>query len=178
MKWVTLDHVHMDRVASPWLIKRFIDRQAEFAFLPYGQEHSVPKDVMAFGFPGAPIGPHDAGGSTFRKLMDRHVLPHPALLMMAEMIESGIAHVLHHSEVGYSVMSLPHVEGVGLDALAYGMMYATNSDAENVEKSMAIYDALFEYCRVRVIFNEMPELQRLPFPQICAALRAELATRE
>jgi hypothetical protein len=61
MKWATRDHVHMDRVASPWLIKRFIDPEAEFVFLPFGKEHPIPDDVIPFAIPGVKIGPQADG---------------------------------------------------------------------------------------------------------------------
>src|SRR5271170_5854787 len=104
MKWVTRDHVHMDRVASPWLIRRFIDPAAEFSFVRFGNEHEhpLPADAIAFAIPGVEIGPHDAQGSTFLKLMRKYNLSDPALEMMAEVIESGIHHFFHHKDPGYS----------------------------------------------------------------------------
>ena len=53
MKWVTRDHLHMDRVASPWLIRRFIDAAAEFSFVPFGNEGIPPPDAIPFGIPGS-----------------------------------------------------------------------------------------------------------------------------
>src|ERR1700691_2338669 len=64
MKWVTRDFVHLDRVASPWLIKRFIDRDAVFVFVPWGAEERRPADAIPFALPGAEIGPHDQEGTT------------------------------------------------------------------------------------------------------------------
>src|SRR5687768_15568238 len=116
VKWVTRDHVHMDRVASPWLIKRFIDTSAEFGFLPFGNEFPLPEGAIPFAIPGVELGPHDAAGSTFRKLMNHYNLDDPALVMMAEVVESGVTHVFHHHEEGYSVANLKYAEGVGLDA--------------------------------------------------------------
>ena len=59
MKWVTRDYVHLDRVACPWLIKRFIDKEAEFVFVPWGEESKRPADAIPFALPGAELGPHD-----------------------------------------------------------------------------------------------------------------------
>jgi len=174
MKWATRDHVHMDRVASPWLIKRFIDPEAEFVFLPFGNEHPIPEDVIPFAIPGVKIGPHDDTGSTFRKLMDYGKLSDPALVMMAEIIESGVHHVFHHNEPGYSVAGLKFPDGVGLDSLAHGMMYATRNDAENVAKSMIIYDGLFAYCRASLLLKARPDIAKLPPPSYWDAIRAEL----
>jgi hypothetical protein len=177
MKWVTRDHVHMDRVASPWLIRRFIDRDAVFGFLPFGNEGAIPGDAIAFAIPGVEIGPHDRNGSTFRKLKQKYGLTHPAIEMMAEIIESGITHVFHHGDPGYSVANLKYPQGMGLDAVAIGMMYATGDDAENLEKSMAIYDGLFAYCRVMLLLEEKPEIADIPPPQYWHVVKDELSRR-
>jgi hypothetical protein len=79
MKWVTRDFVHLDRVASPWLIKRFIDRDAVFVFVPWAGEDAAPAVAVPFALPGAEIGPHDAEGSTFAKLLAKYQLDDPAL---------------------------------------------------------------------------------------------------
>jgi len=164
----------MDRVASPWLIRRFIDPEAEFGFLPFGNEHPLPTDAVAFAIPGAEIGPHDEDGSTFRKLMRKYELSDPALKMMAEVIEAGIHHVFHHNDPGYSVANLKYPEGVGLDAIAHGMMYACEDDAENVERSIPIYDGLYEYCRAMLLLRAHPELAALAPPQYWDQIKAEL----
>ena len=57
MKWVTRDHVHMDRVACPWLIKRFVDKDAEFGFVPFGSDVPAPEGTIAFGLPIRPSSP-------------------------------------------------------------------------------------------------------------------------
>ncbi len=178
MKWVTRDHVHMDRVASPWLIKRFVDPDAEFIFRPFGREHPLPEDAIPFAIPGVEIGPHDASGSTFRKIMDKYGVANPALTMMAEIIESGVTHVFHHHEPDYSVANLKFAEGVGLDSLAHGMMYATASDAENVAQSMIIYDALYSSCRVALLLRERPDIRSLAPPLYWDTIRDELHRRE
>lgn len=57
MKWVTRDYVHLDRVASPWLITRFVDPQAEFVFVPWGAEDQRAADAIPLALPGAELGP-------------------------------------------------------------------------------------------------------------------------
>jgi hypothetical protein len=174
MKWVTRDHVHMDRVASPWLIKRFIDPSGELGFLPFGNERPFPDDAVVYAIPGAEIGPHDKDGSTFRKLLRRYEVSDPALDMMAEIIESGVHHVFHHHEPDYSVTKLKYAEGVGLDAIAHGMMYAYPDDTENVERSMAMYDGLYFYCRATLVLKARPDIAALPPPDIWDRVRAEI----
>jgi hypothetical protein len=185
MKWITRDHVHMDRVASPWLIRRFIDGEAEFLFVPLAKalgasldpSIELPADAIPFALPGAEIGPHDAAGSTFRKLMNKYGLKDPALEMMARIVESGVEHVFHHHEPGYSVARLSSPEGVGLDALSIGMMYACADDVDNLRRSRVIYDALYDYCNARLLEAERPELARLGVPERWDVIKRELAAR-
>ncbi len=185
MKWITRDHVHMDRVASPWLIKRFIDADAEFLFVPLAKALGktldpsivLPPDAIPFALPGAEIGPHDASGSTFRKLLVKYDLRDPALELMARIIDSGVEHVFHHHEPGYSVAQLQSPEGVGLDAFSIGMMYAAIDDPDNLSRSVVIYDALYDYCNGKLLEAERPELTRLGVPERWDAIKRELAAR-
>jgi hypothetical protein len=176
MRWVTRDHLHMDRVASPWLIRRFIDREAEFSFVPFGDEGVPPADAIAFGIPGVELGSHDANGSTFRKLMRKYGLADAALEMLAGIIESGIVHVFSQIDHGHTdVAALKFPEGIGLDALSQGMMYAAAGDADNIERSLIIYDALYAFCRAKLLVASRPDLARLPPPKQWDAVKAELA---
>src|SRR5665213_2137255 len=131
MKWVTRDFVHLHRVAAPWLIKRFIDPAAEFVCVPWGEEDRCPPDAIPFALPGAEIGPHDADGSTFRKLIRKHKLEDPALQSIAEVIEAGIDYVLHGTE--------PHALGrsaLGLLAISEGTMLLEEDDAVIIARSL------------------------------------------
>jgi hypothetical protein len=176
MKWVTRDHLHMDRVASPWLIRRFIDAAAEFSFVPFGDEGTPPDGAIPFGIPGVELGSHDANGSTFRKLMRKYALADPALEMLAGIIESGIVHVFSQIDHGRTdVAALEYPEGIGLDALSQGMMYASSGDADNIERSLVVYDALYAFCRAKLIERARPDLVRLKPPQQWDAIKAELA---
>jgi hypothetical protein len=178
MKWVTRDHVHMDRVASPWLIKRFIDAQAEFAFVPFGKEHPLPPDAIPFAVPGVELGMHDATGSTFRKLLRKYNLADAALEMLAEIIESGITHVFSQIERGYTdVAKLKYAEGVGLDALSQGMMYTAAGDLDDIAKSAVIYDALYAFCQGKLIEAERPELAKQPVPTKWDLIGSEIRKR-
>lgn len=174
MKWVTRDHIHMDRVASPWLILRHIDPEGEIGFLPFSDSYDIPEGAIPFAIPGVELGPHDAEGSTFRKLMRRYDLTDPALDLMADIVESGVHHVFHHNDPGYSVADLKQPAGVGLDAIAHGMMMAYVDDAENLRASMAMYDGIYNYCRVVLVLRDKPELGKLPPPQVWDRMREEL----
>lgn len=141
MKWVTRDFVHLDRVASPWLIKRFIDREAVFVFVPWGEEERRPADAIPFGLPGAEIGPHDHEGTTFEKLLAKYRLHDPALLSMGRVIAAGVACVIHGYQPGPSDSS--GQIAVGLLAISEGMMLLDEDDSTIIERSLTVYDALY-----------------------------------
>lgn len=160
MKWVTRDHVHLDRVAAPWLIRRFVDADAQFLFVPTGGDQIIPPDAIGFGIPGGRFPPHDAEGSTFRKIMVAHDLIDPALVILAEVIEDAIAHFLREKrDGGADPKPLRHQEAIGLIALSEGMQYATSDDQANLTESLIIYDALYAMCRARLLEKERPELK-------------------
>lgn len=140
MKWVTRDFVHLDRVASPWLIKRFIDREATFVFVPWG-EGPRPEDAIPFALPGAELGPHDAAGSTFRKLLVKYRLHDPALETLAQIIEAGIDFVLHDVQPEGREMQT----ALGLLAISEGTMLLEDDDAAIIARSLPVYDALYAY---------------------------------
>jgi hypothetical protein len=175
MKWVTRDHVHMDRVASPWLIRRFVDPAAEFTFVPFGSETPAPAGAIPFALPGAELGPHDESGSTFRKILRKYGIEDPALEMLAAVIESGIVHVFSQIDHGHTdVAALKFPEGIGLDALSQGMMYICDSDSDDIERSMTIYDALYAFCRAKLLEAEKPELMKHGVPKRWDAIKSEL----
>lgn len=175
MKWVTRDHVHMDRVASPWLIRRFVDPEAEFVFVPFGTAALSPADAIPFALPGAELGPHDEAGSTFRKILRKYAIKDRALEQLADIIDSGITHVFSQLDHGRTdVAALKSPEGIGLDAVSQGMMYIADSDRDDIEKSMIIYDALYAFCRAKLLEAAKPELTKLPFPQRWDAMKRAL----
>lgn len=139
--WVTKDFVHLDRVACPWLIKRFIDVEATFVFVPWGAEHLRPADAIPFAIAGTELGPHDASGTTFDKVLRKYGLVDPALAAIADIIRAGVDFVLHknrpaaddaHGQMAY-----------GLLAISEGMMLLKQPDAAIIEASLVVYDALY-----------------------------------
>ncbi len=159
MKWVTRDFVHLDRVASPWLIRRFIDKDAVFVFVPWGAEEGRPLDAIPFALPGAEIGPHDHEGTTFDKLLKRHRLDDPALHSIARVIAAGVHYVLD----GYR----PRPEddlgqiAVGLLAVSEGTMLINSDDAMIIERSLPIYDALYAYFKA----HHLAKAKGVPLPE-------------
>ena len=147
MQWITRSYVHLDRVASPWLILRFIDREAQFLFVPWGEEARAAEHPQAipFALPGAECGPHDEHGSTFHKLLQGYALHDAALMQLDRVISAGVANVLHHYQ--------PPAEdregqiAVGLLAIAEGMLLRHRDDAEIIRHSLGFYDALYAQFR-------------------------------
>lgn len=158
MKWVTRDYVHLDRVASPWLIKRFIDREAVFTFVPWGSEYRLPADAIPFAIPGAQLSPHDATGTTFRKLMVKYRLEDPALDSIGKVVQAGVNYVLH----GYR----PNADdtfgqiAVGLLQVSEGMMLINETDETIIDASLRVYDALYANFRA----HHLVEARRLQIP--------------
>lgn len=148
MRWVTRDHLHLDRVACPWLIRRFIDHDAEFIFVEWGREDSRPEDAIPFAIPDVELGVADGKESTFDKIMSKYRLNDPALIFMARVLGSGIHRSLHKGMA--DEYQVPLLEGIGLESISQGMMLTTDGDLDNLDKSMSIYDALYAYCSVHV----------------------------
>jgi hypothetical protein len=149
MKWVTRERVHMDRVATPWLIKRFVDPGAEFAFIPAGG--AIPEGHIPFGLPGVELGSHDEAGCAFRKVLRKYKINDPALDRIADIIESGIAHYFSKRTIDPPVPgALKAPEGIGLEAFSQGMLIISESDTANIAASSVLYDALYAFCRQQV----------------------------
>ena len=151
MKWVTKDYVHMDRVASPWLIKRFIDPEAEFVFVPWGKEAERPADAIPFSIAGTEFGPHDADGTTFQKILKKYAINDPALERLGKVIAAGVAYVMH----GYRPGADDHLGqvAVGLLAVSEGVMYSTASDPQILAAGFPLYDALYANFKVEALLQ-------------------------
>ncbi len=171
MKWATTDHVHLDRVACPWLIRRLIDPRAEFFFVSRGKEDSRPKDAIPFAIPGVELGPHDEHGTCFDKFLLKYKLNDPALAELARIIESGVHHAITRGDDRNKVVAL---EGIGVDALSEGMMLSTLGDADNLDKSMVIYDALYAYCKAHILVSQDPSLAQKGMLQRVDLLRGPI----
>ena len=171
MKWAVPDHIHLDRVACPWLIRRFIDPKAEFFFLSRGNEDRRPMDAIPFAIPGVELGPHDEHGTCFDKFLRKYNLNDPALVELARIIASGVHHAITRGDEKNNV---PALEGIGLDSLSEGMMLSTLSDADNLDRSMVIYDALYAYCKAHVLVNADPSLAQKSMFQRVDLLRGPI----
>lgn len=147
MRWVTRDYVHLDRVASPWLIKRFVDARAEFVFVPWLKEDQRPADAVPLALPGAELGPHDTAGTTFDKIAVKYGLDEPAILRLARVVRAGVDFVLHAKQPAPE--DVDGQTGVGLIALAEGMWLVHQDDNAILEASFPMYDALYANFRTQ-----------------------------
>ena len=139
MKWITRSHVHVDRVACPWLITRFIDSDAEFLFVPKSQIAPVAKEIGAIPFdaPGVELGHHDERCS-FESIIMKYELTDPALLRLAK--------IVHAADVATDIDTDPIARG--LEAIAVGYSLRFPEDLENLEHQFEVYDALYAWCRL------------------------------
>jgi len=142
MKWITRERVKVDRVACPWLIKKFIDPQAEFLFVAREkvleaaeQEGAIPFDVS-----GVELGHHD-GKCSFEALVAKYQIEDPAVHLLAK--------IVHGADVKQDLFGRP--EAPGLAAIAEGFRFlGLKDDHEVLEKEFIVYDALYAYCRQKV----------------------------
>ncbi len=141
MKWVTRSHVHVDRVACPWLITRFVDSEAEFSFVPRGEIDRVVKETGAIPFdsPGVELGHHD-GRCSFESIMLKYDLKEPGLVRLGQ--------IVHSSDVAEDIDKEPIARG--LEAIASGFSLRYPEDMENLEHQFEVYDALYAWCRLQV----------------------------
>lgn len=179
MKWVTRNYVHLDRVASAWLIRRFVDRDCDLTFVPSAEEAAKAKTAIPFAVPGAELSARDGFGSAFRKILKQYEIRDEALEMVADIVESGIAYALSDLK-GDAIDGgdLKRLEGIGLSALSEGMIYLSEGDAQNIENSAQIYEALYAFCRAKCIGAGKPEILQKAFPERWEAMKAELALDE
>ncbi|MBI5209301.1 MAG: chromate resistance protein [Elusimicrobia bacterium] len=138
MKWVTRESAKTDRVACPWLIQRFIDKDAEFVFVPKDKVLDTAKRLVgkSFDAPGADY-THRGGKCSFEVLIDDYHLDDPALKRLAQ--------IVHGADVSGDAGTCP--EAAGLLAVATGFHKTTPDDHEKLRLQFPVYDALYAYCR-------------------------------
>lgn len=142
MKWVTREHAKVDRIACPWLIKKWIDPEAEFVFVPKDQVMEIAENTGAIPFdvPGVKFGHHD-GKCTFEALLEKYHLDDPALQLLAQ--------IVHGADVEEDLYGAP--EAPGLKAIAEGFLHlGFKNDHEALATESIVYDALYAYCKERV----------------------------
>jgi hypothetical protein len=144
MKWITRSNIKVDRVACPWLIRRFIDPQAEFVFVPEKELLEVAHREEAIPFDASRIPEvklnHRGERCTFEAILEDYKLTDPALRRLALIVR------------GADVKGQEHVspESLGLRAIAQGFALTGISDEERLAREFPLYDALYEYVRLEL----------------------------
>ena len=142
MRWATRAGVHIDRAACAWLIRRFLDPQAEFVFVAALAD--IPADATPFDVRGAELG-HVGGDCSFETILRRHELTDPVLWRIVEAVHGG--------DVDDERFDAP--EAAGLDVLLRGLSM-TGTDEQTLAVSAALFDGLYEYHRRRLLLGREP----------------------
>lgn len=137
MKWVTREKAKVDRIACPWLIKNFIDKKAEFIFVPADKVLSVTEkeNAISFDAPGAKFTHSEDGKCTFEVLVEHYKIENKAIEKLAK--------VVHGADVPKDINITP--ESAGLRTIADGFKLISKNDHENREKQFAVYGSLYAY---------------------------------
>jgi len=141
MKWITRERVKVDRVACPWLIKKFVDPKAEFLFVPPAQVLDIAEREGAtpFDVPDAELGHHD-GKCSFEAIVSKYAIADPAIALLAR--------IVHGADVSDDLYGQP--EAPGLKAIAEGFQQmGLKDDHEILALEFPVYDALYVYCQVK-----------------------------
>lgn len=142
MRWATRAGCHIDRAASAWLIRRFIDPDAAFLFVQDPED--VPDDATGFDMRGAALS-HHGGDCTFETILKRHGLDDPVLW--------DIARIVHEADLADDRYDAP--EAPGLDVLLRGLSMVRD-DAEVLRLSGPLFDGLYEYRRKATLLGREP----------------------
>ena len=139
MKWITREKVKVDRVACPWLIRKFVDPQAESIFVSADEVEAKARELGAtpFDVEGCDLGHHGEDVS-FNSILKKCHLSDPALLLSGEIVRAADSHP-----------SNPHPAGEGLRWVAFGFSALGLSDAEIFGREFIVYDAPYAECQRR-----------------------------
>ena len=140
MKWVTRARPKVDRVACPWLIKRFVDPEAEFLYVPPDQVMEIAKHegAIPFDVPNVELG-HHGSECSFDAIIKKYNLKDPALQILAPIVRGADTDAKDLTS-----------ESRGLEAIAEGFRLVFQNDHELLEREMPVYDALYAYCREKI----------------------------
>ena len=136
MKWVTREHPKIDRIACPWLIQRFIDREAEFLYVPAADVLRVAKETGAtpYDIPGVEMG-HVGELCSFDAFLAKYHLDDPALQELATIVRGADTSRLDLTP-----------QSAGLHAISLGLSRVFADDHEMLRHGMVMYDALYAWC--------------------------------
>jgi hypothetical protein len=137
MKWITREQPKIDRIACPWLIKNFVDANADFIYVPKEQVFDKANELSAipYDIPGAEY-THEGKRCTFDYIIKKHNLTDTALLQIAEIVRGADTDSFHLAP-----------QAAGLWAISAGLSYNYRNDHEMLEIGMKLYDALYSWAK-------------------------------
>lgn len=137
MKWVTRARPKVDRVACPWLIKRFVDPEAEFLYVPPNavMETAEKEGAIPFDVPNVELG-HNGAQCSFDAILKKYHLTDHALQRLALIVRGADTDAKQLAP-----------ESAGLQAIAEGFRLVYSDDHELLERELSVYDALYAYCQ-------------------------------
>ena len=141
MKWVTRENPKTDRIACPWLIRKFIDPAAEIVYVPRDEVlgYAEREGAISFDAPGAKY-THRDGKCSFETLIDEYGITDPAIAVLAR--------VVHGADVAEDRDATP--QSRGLEAIADGFALLDLDDQRQLELELPVYDALYAWARQQV----------------------------
>ncbi len=153
MKWITRERPKIDRIASPWLIKNFVDEDAEFIYVPFSEvlDKSKELDAIPFDIPNVEF-THYEEQSTFDYIVKKYEIKDPAILIIADIVRG--ADTDRHDIAK---------ESAGLWAISAGLSYNITDDYKLLESGMVIYDALYSWA---THLYKQNHLQNSPFEKM------------
>jgi hypothetical protein len=144
MKWATRRHIHVDRAACAWLIRRFIDPQAMFVFVD--DPADVPDDATPYDIRGARLSHHE-GRCSFESIIAEYQLAEdPAL--------EAVAQIVHEADLADDLFDAPSAHG--LDVLIRGLAMTSESDQATLAITHRLFDGLYAYQRQRLLIGRTP----------------------
>ncbi|HEY1384167.1 MAG TPA: chromate resistance protein ChrB domain-containing protein [Dongiaceae bacterium] len=137
MKWVTRERPKIDRIACPWLIDRFIDKEPEFLYVPSDRVLAVAKETgaIAYDIPGVEL-THVGDACSFDAFLKRYRLDDPALMQLAAIVRGADTSRLELTP-----------QSAGLYAISLGLSAVYADDHEMLRQGMVMYDALYAWCK-------------------------------
>jgi len=165
LKWVTREHVHVDRTACPWLIKRFVDPKAEFVFVPTEKvlETAKKENAIPYDAQGVELG-HRGEKCSFDAIIEKYKIKDPALLEMAKIVRAADTGKLE---------SVP--EATGLEAVMTGITATAKDDHEAIAKASLVYEALYNFCKLKMVREKYKsEIEKMDRKEVREFLRKKL----
>lgn len=148
MRWITRRRPKIDRLASPWLIKRFVDREAQFLFVPVSEirQTAIRTGAIPFDLPdGKPEVElvHPPGGTSFEAIRRRYGISDPAVERMATVVRAA----------GNDNLARRNQQAGGLRAISLGLAKSVKDDQERLACGMVIYEALYQWAKLAPVEN-------------------------